>query len=248
MAARGRSTGAPGDPNLAALDVAAWLRRVGGANAEGVSRHGRHGSLMQRPRPAPAARRARSRTPPVSAPQDSDSEADVLVDARRQFVQRTRDLARHWASPSLERAPAWSFEIGPADLAALEVRRRRQDRATNCERHATDEFGSDAECQASGEPCPHDLGQPSACSATDLRVRRAHSVEGNIENALPDLESTPEAARLGVESGSAQPFVRPTGEPRVPRSASESSTSEPPIVIVSRTRRAARAAREPRMR
>ena len=248
MAARGRSEGAPGDPNLAALDVAAWLQRVGCANADAVSRHGRHGSLMQRLRPAPAARRARSRTPPVSAPQDSDSEADVLVDARRQFVQRTRDLAWHWASPSLERAPAWSFEIGPADLAALEVRRRRQDRATNCERHATDEFGSDAECQASGEPCPDDLGQPSACSATDLRVRRASAWRATSRMRCPTPSQHLRRPGWGVESGSAQPSVRPTGEPRVPRSASESSTSEPPTVIVSRTRRAARAAREPRMR
>ena len=111
-------------------------------------------SLMDGHRPARAARRARSRTP-CPLPSNSDDEADVMVDARRQVIHRGRQLARHWASGNPGRAPAWRLSLSTQDEAALLVRRARLADAAEEERRATADAASAEANGMTENPGPH---------------------------------------------------------------------------------------------
>ena len=174
-----------------------------------------------------AARRDRSLTPPASPP-SSDSEADVMRDARSAVISRTRVLAKHWASGSSGRAAPWSLTLSPADHAALAVRDRRE--AASALDHAGDPSMSEVEELASGS-----LGARAALtSSSPLAEKQLVDDRGpQAASSVVELQAneTSGAARTAAASGAVSTVaVQNASEPCAPRSRSRESSSDAPMI------------------
>ena len=192
-------------------------------------------SLMDGHRPARAARRARSRTP-CPLPSNSDDEADVMVDARRQVIHRGRQLARHWASGNPGRAPAWRLSLSTQDEAALLLRRARSANAAEGDHlAAADAASSDADDVATdaGPQMPQELAEwrPALHRQADDDPAASRTSDGAAGGPVQIAEEHAMTSRSSRTQFRSSP--RLSGQ----RSASESSTSELPIVTVRHTGR-----------
>ena len=223
-----------------ALDAAiAAVITAGPADAGRADRGEQQQPGRARGHPLQSARRRRSRTPQPSR-SESDSEADIMVQARRDFACRTRLLMQHWSSGQPERAPPWKIALGNADVRALEVRRRRAADQRACTRGGARTSDSDDNAEASEKP------NVSISIAETAGAESGQRPEEDIAKPRPRGDIHAAEHLMGRSKAATARPEEPT--PVCPRAvvsatrrpASENSTSESPIVTRHRKARLTR--------
>ena len=239
----------------AARPFGRWRRRIAFLELLGQQevRHGR-GQLRVRSRMDVQSTRptvASPPTPPVRSP-SVDSEADVVPALRRSAVQRGQSLMRQWGSGLSVPAPRPPrASMGPADFAALAVRRDVCDRRGASYAflaRGTELSPSPADSMSDADRCEH--GQHAIGQLHPPDARQWHDgaqASDQVEVAPSDSKSVVigGAAASSLEASEvARPSAEASGECASRRRCEDRGSSDEAIVLPRRLRKRPRSSRD----